>query len=908
MNQILKMLKSIIFFDTYGYIASASFLICLVSGILLIIPYDVSNPYDSISIILLTDPASNFIRNIHYWSAQLFLVFTIIHIWDHFNKNSEGKVKSGVWLRLVISMLFVFYAMLSGFILKADADSMQAKRILSSLFELIPIVGDTLSVTFLGNENNYQIVYLQHAATASIFLIIIIFEHAKTLWTKITTSLYTLLVVIIFSYFITPGLHDNLNPIIKGPWYFLGLQELLHWIIYPEIVLLIVLLFFVSIYLLPKLVPGINIMMKRFIVYTFTAYFFLTLFAYFFRGENWELQLPWNNPYFEYSSISTFDFGSEGIDSVFSKDIPVILGRREGCVFCHSDVKGFSNSHNPQAIGCFSCHLGNPFTLDKDLAHKNIVVIAGGLETAKITCGANNCHPSIPGRIDNSIMNTLSGMISVNKFVFDEIKNPSGLYNLKQLKDSPADSHLRNLCVSCHISNAKELGPISELTRGGGCSGCHLNYSKEAQIEFEDTYISGRKEKLKFHPSLDINITNNHCFGCHSRSGRISTNYEGWHETNLTAGDVKDDSTYRILEDERVFEFIEADIHYTAGMQCIDCHTSYEIMGDGNLYEHKENQLIVECIDCHSQNFNNTIALEQIDAESKKIAQLRKVDKKGRVFLATNKTKQPLLNTRFENNTPKLDLKLSAKTLELKPPLKVCIEGNWHQNLSCNSCHGSWAPQCIGCHTEYNPDEEGFDLLLNKSRQGIWEEHVGEYFADQPVLGIKIDKKNSKETVDTFIPGMILSLNKNMLGKNGNDNTVFKRLYSPAFSHTVSKNSRSCKSCHNNPLAIGYGRGNLIFNSNNDGRWEFLPMYINNKNDNLPEDAWIGFLTDPEENFATRNYVRPFTLEEQKKILTVGTCFTCHDDNSKIFTYPSKNFEILRSKMSTKCLLPSWEK
>ncbi len=73
-----------IFNSTYGQIAFASFLITALSGVLLAIPFDIKNPFDSISIILLTNPAANLFRIIHYWSAQFFLVFTILAFLEPF--------------------------------------------------------------------------------------------------------------------------------------------------------------------------------------------------------------------------------------------------------------------------------------------------------------------------------------------------------------------------------------------------------------------------------------------------------------------------------------------------------------------------------------------------------------------------------------------------------------------------------------------------------------------------------------------------------------------------------------------------------------------------------------------------------------------------------------------------------
>ena len=217
-----------------------------------------------------------------------------------------------------------------------------------------------------------------------------------------------------------------------------------------------------------------------------------------------------------------------------------------GCVDCHDEMTGFEESHSPEKMGCNACHLGNPNTTNKDFAHKGMILIPGNLSDASKTCGVTGCHPGIAERINNSIMNTMSGVISVNRFAFDELEKPEGHFNVKDLTQSNADNHNRNLCASCHLGNEKtEWGAINELSRGGGCNACHLNYSNEAIEQLNDynkSKVKGQKSKEskidfpKIHPQLSLNVTNNHCFGCHSRSGRISTNYEGWFETSIELG------------------------------------------------------------------------------------------------------------------------------------------------------------------------------------------------------------------------------------------------------------------------------------------------------------------------------------------------------------------------------------
>ncbi len=70
-----------------------------------------------------------------------------------------------------------------------------------------------------------------------------------------------------------------------------------------------------------------------------------------------------------------------------------------GCIDCHGEMEGFTSLHSPEIIGCEACHLGNSFTSNKEFAHKGMIIIPGNLSDAERTCGATNCHPGIPQRI-----------------------------------------------------------------------------------------------------------------------------------------------------------------------------------------------------------------------------------------------------------------------------------------------------------------------------------------------------------------------------------------------------------------------------------------------------------------------------------------------------------------------------
>lgn len=570
------------------------------------------------------------------------------------------------------------------------------------------------------------------------------------------------------------------------------------------------------------------------------------------------------------------------------------------CIDCHGNLKGMSPYHNE--IGCVACHKGNNESAHKDSSHSGMFSIPGNMNDADQTCGI--CHPQALSDIKNSMMTTNSGIISIDRYIFGEIDSPNELTHIHELGHSAADEHVRNLCSHCHLGNEKiESGPVNELSRGGGCNACHLNYSEEAKAEHKtfitDTILG------KHHPSLDLNVTDQHCFGCHSRSGRISTNYEGWHETLMSADSVSKEDGYRILEDDRVFRFVAEDIHHSKGLQCIDCHNYEDIMGDGELHAHEEEAVKIACVDCHFSTPPPTTLFENLGFTHKRILAIRKYQHENQRFLLTQKDSTPILNSFIDNdNNAYMIRKSDRKKFALGAPGESCNRDGGHKEITCSACHSNWAPQCIGCHTNYDPNAEGYDLYEGKHKKGSWIEFAAEFLAEAPVLGVRANKE-----IQPAIPGMIMTLDQSAFYGNGsNENESFHRLFSPVAPHTTSAEGRSCTSCHNNPVAIGYGRGKLNFiKDNNAPYWEFEAEY-ENLEDGIPSDAWIAFLEDPDsERYSTRVDFKPFSLVEQKSILTIGACFSCHKEDSDIMM---KSLEIPFSEyqkmMNEKCKMPSF--
>ena len=595
------------------------------------------------------------------------------------------------------------------------------------------------------------------------------------------------------------------------------------------------------------------------------------------------------------------------VDSNY-KTIPNL--EKESCLQCHTNTKGYSKYHNPDVIGCASCHLGNTNTTNKELSHNGMVLIPGNLSDAKETCG--KCHPDELIKIENSLMTTNSGLVAVDKFVFGEADSPDIHYHIKDIKESPSDKHLRDLCANCHLgAEKKEFGEITQLSRGGGCNACHLNYSKEAKQDLSN-YLTSNKKRLPItHPSTDIFMTNTHCFGCHSRSSRISTNYEGWQETLLEKNKIKNKKGYAVFEDDRVYVYKGEDVHHTKGLLCIDCHSSHEVMGNGTSYLHEEEAVSLQCSDCHYKDKPTTVSYDSLDKESLLVFLHRDYTHSDKPILAVEKDKHPLINTYVDTSGKAFLIgKKDGVLHELKPQSDVCSRDNAHKNVSCSSCHSSWTSRCIGCHNQFDKNEpKGFDLLDKTYGVGQWKEYVADFSSSLPAMGVRETKQG--KTIEPAMPGMILSIDKgSYMGKEIGKDILFHRLYAPNSPHTITKEVRDCNSCHAGAATLGYGMGKLVYHIENKvGKWIFTPEYENNPNDNLPEDAWIGFLNDQNQNKknSTRTDFRPFTIPEQKKILLIGSCLQCHDESSEVMQESLVNgIEPLLKRLSKNCVLPDW--
>ena len=503
------------------------------------------------------------------------------------------------------------------------------------------------------------------------------------------------------------------------------------------------------------------------------------------------------------------------------------------CVTCHADKQaGFGTAHSFAPDSCVTCHAGSNAAPLEDDAHDGLIAFPGELKNAQRACGG--CHSDRVSSVAENMMHTGHGMVQVTRQALDESPGPNQAHSLQDLGHTVADSMLRKQCASCHIGQMKtEHRHDLMWDRGGGCLACHISeYPEDA------------------HPALTARVSDARCFGCHSRSGRISLSYAGLAE--IDAATRADDSPGLRLPDGRHIERMSEDAHYLAGMSCIDCHTSVGLMGSAGDARHQREAVDISCADCHD-NQSRKIGMTDWPASLTSIKQRIPfaVDDET-VFFTTKKNATPLWQVELRADGAWLHTKNTGKVLQIPAANPVYhAQDQDHDKLTCASCHSQWAPQCFGCHMQYEADGEQWDHVERKLTPGRWSDRRWNVRNALPALGV-----NESQQIELFVPGMIMTVDHPDL-----DEPKFVRMFAPLSPHTTGK-SRSCESCHRSSEALGLGQGML---TDIAGQIKFYPV-APILDDGLAADAWtnIGNTLGGRTPFAGQ---RPFNTDEMKVIL-----------------------------------------
>jgi hypothetical protein len=399
-------------------------------------------------------------------------------------------------------------------------------------------------------------------------------------------------------------------------------------------------------------------------------------------------------------------------------------------------------------------------------------------------------------------------------------------------------------CGDCHLGSAGANNRYADF-RSSGCTSCHMPYSLDGRTGSQDLNVprnepedpdaiqAGERSHVRAHRIMSTakqfsngivqqGIDDYACVGCHQGSNRMVLQYWGIrldqnedidNDFQYPANPVRATNTAR---DERLFDrqvdndtfngrnpdqylLMEdydgdnrddtpEDVHYEAGMGCIDCHGSFDLHGEVNspaLVSRMEQHVAIQCENCHGTvdayapiqrapaadgtqkdfvvdskgNLQRHVVREangeywltsRLDGRRHYIRQTRDV-------VVDNGAIDPTTNTAVYNATASYAMGRDDETDTngIGPKQAgLASTGFAHSDrMDCASCHSAWSNTCIGCHLKGEYDNG--QIFSNITGQRIvFNQANADFTYQSPVyfqLGVNTRHKISQVAANTKV-------------------------------------------------------------------------------------------------------------------------------------------------------------
>jgi hypothetical protein len=373
---------------------------------------------------------------------------------------------------------------------------------------------------------------------------------------------------------------------------------------------------------------------------------------------------------------------------------PTLTGQTEYCLTCHSDLAEISPSHPVKTYGCVICHGGERLALDANLAHSSM---RGGnnpsdLSVVEQSCGGDNCHSGSAAddsdhiqRVMTSIQSTYAGAIANVRYAFGAQTDLTPLFGTIAVTDTSLPSQTNILHLNAYDPTT-ETNPVLK-TFSENCLSCHLNAQPVAGGKYNHftgcaaCHSPASGSAVSVH-TLTTAIPYTQCNICHNRG-----NYD---LRTMTFIDRTDQPTTRM---ENYYQPIAQFTKCEYTLDCIDCHTRTEAMGNGDIHANEKDAENIQCKTCHGTltELPLTKTLTDPNDLAFRLARLNPVIdlKIGDTILVTE-TGEPLWNTRvLPDGNYELVGKATREHFVFRPVMSSgCQQDPSRQDSqSCHECH-----------------------------------------------------------------------------------------------------------------------------------------------------------------------------------------------------------------------------
>lgn len=430
----------------------------------------------------------------------------------------------------------------------------------------------------------------------------------------------------------------------------------------------------------------------------------------------------------------------------------------EDCKTCHNIEVFDEKNHN---FDCIACHI-EP-NKRADYTHKDVVLHPDSLQNIDKFC--ISCHKEDNHGFKNSSHVTLKDEISLTKSLWagKQIKQtlqsmPLPKQNITTLEEL-SDDFLRRKCLKCHIGN--QSSGESGMNRGKGCMACHMEYSLDGKYKGSDLTIKDKAPYAKVH-KLSAKPPMSACLSCHNKN-YVGTDYKGLFPKDFDhayKAPITKEGKYPKQTYGNSYHHLNEDIHYKAGLTCVDCHKKDEVMFD---------RAKASCKDCHKDISKN----EAHDSYHDKVA------------CSTCHSSWQISN--YELSVFRDDTKDYKK---------------WKNLINQEDAYlATFLKKAIKAKKEAKPYMP--DWVTKKMHKGVW--YSGYRFRrwEHLLLGNSIDGK-IRVLRPLYQYRISYRDEKGEMVFDDVSKAGDKKIeaFTPYAPHTITKQARSCESCHENPLIL----------------------------------------------------------------------------------------------------------
>lgn len=527
------------------------------------------------------------------------------------------------------------------------------------------------------------------------------------------------------------------------------------------------------------------------------------------------------------------------------------------CLLCHA---GIEEMHPKPPVGCVECHGGDARAEKKEEAHVparfpppgDERVLPPGFDPAvarfrnpmdlrivKDTCGV--CHPDEVDRVALSLHASTAGhlgdglyengvlrekhprvaVFAVTDPRFEERSAPQGaVRSLQRIGAFKGGSDPRSVathfsdvprksCMQCHLWSRGRavrgrLGMDGDY-RGEGCAACHVRYEDDGISRTADRSIAPGEAGHPARHSLQRAPDTATCAHCHNGDASIGLSFRGLAQPVPGMPQSPDAAGLAPRRLNGVFYMKDpsvdpADVHHLAGMQCADCHTGQDLMGDGHLYARMEDAVEIECSTCHGTWDHRATGLTE----------------RGRPFSGLEiRADGVWLRSRSDGKSRRVKQArdvVDPRSQDFNDRAAMAMTTD-HERLECYACHAGWTPNFFGFHFDRNEGFTQLDLLDGARTPGrvSTQEKVFATFK-QLYLGW-----GSEGAVAPYMVGF-----STMATVHAADGTLLLDQEMPVTQaglsgmtmvhhqpHSTTPRARTCVECHRAPAALGFGSVNF---------------------------------------------------------------------------------------------------